>query len=157
RLLPAGWAVPARVFAAPSRSHDAVLVSDARGTRHAVWTERAGRGRSERILHATSRDGVTWSPPRDVVPASADVDYYAPRLGVDAQGRLHLAFLSSGRSAVVPETVVLEGNRWSAPRPLAPGAAASTLDLEMMDDGRGTLHALWRGTDGRFRHSRLPR
>jgi len=152
-----GWAAPMRVFAASSRTHDPVLLTDGRGVRHAAWTERSGRGRSERILHAASAGGARWSSPGDVVPMSADVDYYAPRLGRDARGRPRIVFLRSDRQAVTPQTAVLRDGRWTAPRPLAPGAAASTLDLELADDGHGALYAVWRGMDGRFRCARLPR
>jgi hypothetical protein len=151
----AGWREPAAVYRAPSRSHDPTLLTGADGVRHAVWTERTVRGASERLLHSVSRDGVHWSPPTEVVPPSPGAGFYAPRLGVDGEGRLHLAFLRASAREVVPLETRLEAGLWTAPRPLAPGAPAGTLDLELAGDGRGTLHALWRGADGRYRHSRL--
>lgn len=92
-----------------------------------------------------------------MAPVSADVDYYAARLGRDARGRVRIVFLRSDRRAVTPMSAALEGTRWSTPRPLAPGAAASTLHLELADDGHGGLYALWRGMDGPFRCARFPR
>jgi hypothetical protein len=151
-----GWTEAVPVFRAPSRTHDPALLTDARGVRHAVWVESAARGRSERLLHATSRDGVRWSRPADVAPPSPEADFYAPRLGLDGRGRLVLVFLRADAHAVVPQYTRLDAAGWGAPLPLGPQSTASTLELALADDGRGTLHALWRGMDGRYRASRLP-
>ncbi|MBW3571150.1 MAG: hypothetical protein KY467_08590 [Gemmatimonadetes bacterium] len=152
-----GWRAPAPVHLAPTQTLDPAVVTDGQGVRHAVWTERTARGRVERLLHSTSRDGVRWEVPRDVVPPSPDADFYAPRLELDAQGRVNLLFLRSTAASVVPFHARGDGRGgWSTPRRVAPDEPSGRLDLELAADAGGTLHALWRGVDGLYRHARLP-
>ena len=150
-----GWSEPAAVHVAPTRSHDPALLTDARGVRHAVWVESGARGRAERLLHATSRDGVRWSAAAEITTPAPDADYYAPRLGLDARGRLHLVYLRGDAAAVVPQQTRLEADGWAPAAPLSADAVSDALELELASDGAGTLHAVWKGRDGAYRRSRL--
>lgn len=150
-----GWKEPAPVHVAPTRSHDPALLTDARGVRHAVWAESGVRGRAERLLHATSRDGVRWSEPAEAAAPAAGVDYYAQRLGLDAQGRLHLVYMRGDAAAVVPQQTRLEADGWAPAAPLAADAVSDALELELASDGARTLHAVWKARDGAYRRARL--
>lgn len=151
------WGEPVPVHLASTQTLDPAVITDGAGVRHAVWTERTVRRRSDRLLHATSRDGVRWAPARDVVRPSAAADFYAPRLALDAEGRVNLVFLRANAASMVSvHTRRGPDGAWSPPRGVAPGAPSGGRELELTADEGGTLHAVWRGVDGLYRYARFP-
>ena len=139
-------------------SHAPRLAWDRRGTLHAVWLEgQDGRLFPTRLLHASSPDGgARWTEAADVV-ASDGRTLYSPRLAADGAGRLHLTFTRFRHGVGDPRHfhAVWDGSRWSAPAEILPADGARDSELETAVDDRGTLHALWKAADGRYRHATL--
>lgn len=153
-----GWSEPIPVHVSDGWSYEPVLWTGRTGMRHAVWLEGAEESRPDRVLHATSPDGIRWSPPADITPAVPGGDFQAPRLAEDAAGRLRLVVTRNEGSIGRPRhyEMLLEDGRWSAPRPRFADPGHSRSPLAMTADASGTLHALWRDLHGTYRHATSP-
>jgi hypothetical protein len=159
RLLgPAGWSQPARVHVNPGgASHAPQVAWDADGGLHAVWLEAdPGQLLPTHLLYARSRNGVAWSPPRELAAEAPGRVFYAPRLAVDGRGVIHLTVtrFRSGVSDPRHFHLTLRDGRWSAVRPV-PGADGSDSELETVADSRGVVHAVWNGPGLTYLHATL--
>ena len=151
------WREPVPVRLGAGWTYDPALATDGRGVRHAVWAEGRIEGRSDRLMYASSPDGVRWSAPRDLTPRGLGGDIASPRLALDGSGRLHLLFVRGtvARGPAHVHHAILAGGAWSEPtRPFADQGGA-TLDLALATDRAGTVHLLWQTMDGRFLHARF--
>ncbi|HYR09212.1 MAG TPA: sialidase family protein, partial [Longimicrobium sp.] len=151
------WSAPVPVHVSAAWAYEPALATDARGVRHVVWLQGWKEGRSDRVMHATSRDGVTWSEPADVTPAVPGGDFQAPRLSLDAAGRVRLLVTRHEGQLGRPRhwQMELDGGRWSAAVQLFPDLGPARSHMETAATPGGPLHALWRGGDGAYRHATL--
>lgn len=152
------WGPPVVVYHdAGGYSHDPQALTTADGVRHVVWLEGEGGVHPRKLLHATSPDGERWERPRDITPADVPGEVlYSPRLAPDGRGGMHLTFARFGDGYSHPRHfhTRFDGARWSPAREIVPGSNPDS-ELETATDARGTLHAVWKGADGLYRHSRL--
>jgi hypothetical protein len=149
------WGDPVPVHVSVGWSFEPVLATDGRGVRHVVWLEGMTQSGAERVMHATSRDGATWSEPADITPAAPGGDFQAPRLSVDAAGRVRLLVTRHEGRLGKPRhwQMELHRGRWSAPVQLFPELGSARSHVETAAAPNGALHAIWRGGDGVYRHA----
>lgn len=151
------WSDPVPVHVSAAWAYEPVLATDARGVRHVVWLQGWAEGGSDRVMHATSSDGVEWSEPADITPTAPGGDFQAPRLSVDAAGRVRLLVTRHEGQLGRPRHWQMELNRgrWSAPVQLFAELGTARSHVETAPAPGGALHAIWRGGDGAYRHATL--
>jgi hypothetical protein len=131
--------------AAPVRA-PALAVAEA-GTLHLAWS--VGEDAAGDIQLATSTDGgATFGPPRAVHPGGAHDD--APKLAVDAQGTLHLAYGRARAGLFGPRRVTYTrshdgGSTFTPPieLPMPDGRLESAAFPHLAVQPDGTVHLLW--------------
>jgi hypothetical protein len=150
------WGNAERVFSLRGRySHYPVLMTDRSGLLHGVWLQDTdGTLFPEALYHATSRDGVTWTPARDVTPPELRGGvFWMVRGAVDEAGRPRLAVRFSrggGPGASAVYTLRLDDGRWSRAATLADAVGDGEAQMAAAP-GRASV-AAWRGADGRYRY-----
>ncbi|HEX2187530.1 MAG TPA: hypothetical protein VHG51_01470 [Longimicrobiaceae bacterium] len=153
------WTEPVPVHHLPAEhSHTPRVRWTRDGVLHAVWLEgEHGELLATRLLHATSRDGRSWSAPVEAEPRRSGGPFYSPRLAVDGRGTLHLTFARFRAGMADPRHfhATFDGARWSLPREILPGEGVRDSELETAVDGEGRLHAVWKAADGGYRHAVL--
>ena len=162
-LSPRGeWSEAREAYYGPERfSHYPQLVFDGRGVRHLIWLEDTnGSVQPEAVYAATSRDGVSWSRPANVTPASVRGGVPLRVFAVaDAADRIHLLvrYAAAGDRRVELAYLALDGDRPVAEQMLARGGEIGPGEAQLAYDRRhGRVVAAWRGTDGVYRWSALP-
>jgi len=162
RSLRAGrWGPRTEAYYGPARySHYPQLVVDG-GVRHLFWLEDTdGSVPPEALYHATSTDGVAWSPPRDLTPpALRGGVLFRVAAAPGADGRIHLLLRRARPDGSRPGLYWLE-LRDGVPgsvRPLAgPGDLGQGEAQLLRDPLRHRMVALWRGGDGVYRWATRP-
>jgi len=157
-----GWSRRTEAYYGPKRySHYPQLVVDGRGVRHLFWLEDTdGSVPPEALYHATSPDGLAWSPARDLTPpALRGGVLFRVAAAPGAGGRIHLLLRRTEADGNRPGLYWLE-LRDGVPgpaRPLAPPGDLGQGEAQLLRDPlRHRMVALWRGGDGVYRWATRP-
>jgi hypothetical protein len=156
------WSAKTEAYYGPGRwSHYPQLVIDGRGVQHLFWLEDTnGTVPPEALFHATSPDGVRWSPPRDLTPQALRGGVLFRVAAVPGEGgRIHLLLRharADGTNAGL-YAIDLRGGEPGPARTLAgPGALGPGEAQLVRDPSRHRVIAVWRGHDGIYRSSSQP-
>jgi hypothetical protein len=89
------------------------------------------------LYHASSIDGITWTPEANVTQAFGDTGFFSFDYAPDGWGRLHLVGEANNRIYYF----VYSNNSWSEATPISvPG---TILEVELEISASGILHLVW--------------
>ena len=147
------WSRPENLSNTLTSSDSPAIVADGLGYVHVFWSEEVG-GRTIRpqdmpsqgnTIFYTRWDGVSWTPPIDVLfmPNDSVADF--PAVAVDTQNRLHVVWTgySNLYYSNAPSWNAYSASAWSKPVILAGDSARSAWMISIAADAAGILHVVY--------------
>lgn len=155
------WSESINLSNTPQYSSHPAIVADDYGYVHVFWSEDVNgapvplTGFQDRIPSGNSIlysrwDGVSWTPPTDIlfVPDELIAEYVA--VGIDADNRLHAVWTGQSNFyySNAPSLQALSAHAWSRPVTVATDSARSRNESDVVADASGKVHILY-ATRGR--------
>lgn len=162
------WSTPRNLSNTLTSSGRPAIVADGYGYVHVFWSEEVGgpsiMNKPKALIHTgntivyTRWDGVSWTPPMDIlfIPGDSVADYAAVTVGGDQ--RLHVVW--SGVSNFYYSTARPEeahsAQAWSEPIPVATDSARSQWESDVVTEADGSVHIVYatRGDEAGVYHIR---
>jgi hypothetical protein len=112
------------------------------------------RGRADRVMIATSRDGGRhWSLGREALPKAPGTQQW-PSITIDRRGRITLVWAKKNRIYFTRGTITWSGVRFGGERPLVSGGAAPQWKPAAALGPDGVVHVVWVDASDRFADGR---
>lgn len=152
------WARPTNLSNTPQASAHPAIVADDYGYVHVFWSEEMGgrpmqpeeniRNTGNTIFY-TRWDGVSWTPPIDILFVPGEFLAEWPVVTLDPENRLHVVWTSMSNlyysNALAWEAD--SAHAWSEPEALTNNSASVSWGASIIADDAGTLHVVYATRD----------
>lgn len=148
-----GWSIPVDLAVGrPGRALFPTMIADAAGGIHVFWTEtvEVDDGQRHSVVYTYGNENG-WAGPLDVfVSRSQGGSASDARAVVDDRGMMH-AVWSDGAGVMYAQRHVyapVSAQAWTRPRVIGGTLDDGLRSIQIAQDGQGTLHAVFTGSDG---------
>lgn len=147
------WSKPANLSDTPQSSGHPAIVADVYGCVHVFWSEDVGgepvqpedTGGHGNSIFYTRWDGVSWTPPTDIlfVPGESIADFVS--VDIDAEGRLYAVWTGQWDFyfSTAPGWQADSAHAWSKPVVVATNSARSFWESDIAVDASANLHIVY--------------